>query len=539
MLPFMMAVSVTRRPRSSYGRAYGRRVSVAAAIREAEFYGVWGSVPLDTVGSVPRYQLVLARRNMVREITVLQVGQCGNQIGRRFWTELLHESAQHQDGKCLNYDTAMSAFFRNVDCRHEPETQLDIGSELSSLRARALLIDTEQGVLSETLRDPLVGDLFKEKQLVKDSDGAGNNWAHGFAVYGPKHQDKIEEATRCALEACDSPQAFLCIHSVGGGTGSGLGSFVLELLRDNFPGMCRLSASVYPSGRDEDVITAPYNAVLATQRLTHAADCIVPLENHAMQSLSSTRVHAESPQSRRCGFDEVNDVAAQLLSHLTAGARYSGRLNIDINEISTNLVPFAPLKYITAGFAPLLAREWETKSWPSGCLYDTTTSPGLARQMPRLFSDACAPPSKLIATPHVRDSFKASTLACALFARGNIVFADIVAASERLRSSFKLPGWNPDGLKVGLCTVPPLRVSSAVLCLENSTAIARNFENLRARFNKLHQAKAMLHHYTRYIDADSIKGALSDLDELISTYNTAFNRPPSLRIRSCSTRKVN
>ena len=30
----------TRRPRSSYGRAYGRRVSAAAAIREAELYGV-------------------------------------------------------------------------------------------------------------------------------------------------------------------------------------------------------------------------------------------------------------------------------------------------------------------------------------------------------------------------------------------------------------------------------------------------------------------------------------------------------------------
>ncbi len=40
MLPFMMAVSVTRRPRSPYGRAYGRRVSAAAAIREAELYGV-------------------------------------------------------------------------------------------------------------------------------------------------------------------------------------------------------------------------------------------------------------------------------------------------------------------------------------------------------------------------------------------------------------------------------------------------------------------------------------------------------------------
>ena len=65
MLPFMMAVSVTRRPRSSYGRAYGRRVSAAAAIGERSCLAHWG--PDDTLtgqnsrDTPPLYLVPLAR----------------------------------------------------------------------------------------------------------------------------------------------------------------------------------------------------------------------------------------------------------------------------------------------------------------------------------------------------------------------------------------------------------------------------------------------------------------------------------------------
>jgi tubulin epsilon len=93
---------------------------------------------------------------MVREMVTVQVGQCGNQIGRRFWAELLHEAAAQQQASGGagggTYDAAMSAFFRNVDARYEPPAELAVGAPLSSLRARALLIDTEEGVVSETLR---------------------------------------------------------------------------------------------------------------------------------------------------------------------------------------------------------------------------------------------------------------------------------------------------------------------------------------------------------------------------------------------------
>lgn len=37
-------------------------------------------------------------------------------------------------------------------------------------------------------------------------------------------------------ESCDSLQTFVMMHSIGGGTGSGVGSYILELLHVSTPG---------------------------------------------------------------------------------------------------------------------------------------------------------------------------------------------------------------------------------------------------------------------------------------------------------------
>lgn len=455
---------------------------------------------------------------MVREVVIVQVGQCGNQIGRRFWTEQLNEAVVGGRTDGGFYESAMSALFRNVDVRYTPAVELSIGSVLSTLRARAIMIDTEQGVVSETFRDPIIGDLFEEAQLITDTSGAGNNWAHGYMVYGRTHGDDVEEATRRVLEGCDSPQAFIFLHSICGGTGSGLGSFVLEQLQDFFPELCRLNVAVFPSGNDEDVITAPYNAVLSMQQLTQVSDSVIPLENSAMLKYCSRHTHLESlplAKKRSTGFDEVNDVAAQFLSHLMAGTRYSGDLNVDVNEISTNLVPFPQLKYLTASFAPL------SSTWPEAKIQHYRCDPTkMNKEVQRLIYNAFAPDSKLVAT-HENEGANEITLACALLARGDVVSTDMMVATECLKPKHFLPDWNPDGFKIGICASPPPRSPSAVLCLENSTAIMRNFEKLRGRFNKLFQARAMLHHYTSFVEEDVIRDALYGLDQLIHSYKTA------------------
>lgn len=305
----------------------------------------------------------------MRETIVVQVGQCGNQIGNMFWSYMLQEHENTPDT-----DDALSAFFRFA-----PER-----SGVLAMKARALLIDMECGPLQETMRGPL-GSLFDETQYVMDVYGSGNNWAHGFAEYGPKYRDSFEEGLRRNAEHCDSLQTFLITHSLGGGTGSGVGTFMLGLIDELYPEIYRFSTCVFPS-EDDDVVTSPYNSILATRELIEHADCIFPLDNHALQNFAQLerqqRLKKEggnnsssnntttgqynptlppaagvSSKYKDRGFDDMNNVAARMLCHLTASSRFHGDMNVDMNEICTNLVPFPQLNFLMTSLSPQRANS--------------------------------------------------------------------------------------------------------------------------------------------------------------------------------------
>src|SRR5439155_1708890 len=107
---------------------------------------------------------------------VVQVGQCGSQIGCRFWDLALQEHASLMSStnskKCI-YDSSLSAFFRNID--ETKKISLSYPSSIHTLKARAVLVDMEEGVLRSILSSPL-RDLFDGEQFIRDVSGAGNNW---------------------------------------------------------------------------------------------------------------------------------------------------------------------------------------------------------------------------------------------------------------------------------------------------------------------------------------------------------------------------
>ena len=81
-----------------------------------------------------------------------QLGQCGNQVGCRFWEMALREHAAHNAGG--RYDEPLSSFFANRDSRSD----LPVGDgrgPIRTLKARAVLVDMEEGVLGELQRGPL------------------------------------------------------------------------------------------------------------------------------------------------------------------------------------------------------------------------------------------------------------------------------------------------------------------------------------------------------------------------------------------------
>lgn len=66
------------------------------------------------------------------------------------------------------------------------------------------------------------------------------------------------------------------LHSISGGTGSGLGSLMLEKLNDRYPKKLTQTYSVFPNNETAaDVVVQPYNSVLSLKRLTQNADCVV------------------------------------------------------------------------------------------------------------------------------------------------------------------------------------------------------------------------------------------------------------------------
>ena len=282
----------------------------------------------------------------MRETVCVHVGQWGNQIGNQFWNQLLHEHEKTPDN-----DEALSAFFRFAPQR----------DGTVAMKARALLVDMECGPLQETMRGPL-GALFDETQFVMDVSGSGNNFAQGHYMYGPQYREKFIEGIRRNAEHCDSLQTFLVTHSLGGGTGSGVGTYMLGMLSDEYPKICRFSTCVYPS-ENNDVVTSPYNVMLATSELIEHADCVFPLDNTALFAFSQREKtgkkggqqkdeeppHASgvaSKRSRDKGFDAINGVAARMLCHLTSSSRFHGEMNVDLNEIYTNLVPYPRLHFL-------------------------------------------------------------------------------------------------------------------------------------------------------------------------------------------------
>jgi tubulin gamma len=66
------------------------------------------------------------------------------------------------------------------------------------------------------------------------------------------------------------------LHSIAGGTGSGLGSFLLEALNDRYPKKLIQTYSVFPNNNEtSDVVVQPYNSLLSLKRLTENADSVV------------------------------------------------------------------------------------------------------------------------------------------------------------------------------------------------------------------------------------------------------------------------
>ena len=111
---------------------------------------------------------------------------------------------------------------------------------------RSILFDLEPGVIDAVKASPL-GTLFRPDNMIHQQAGAGNNWAKGHYTEGAEMIDQVLDAVRKEAENTGCLQGFQICQSIGGGTGSGMGTLLISKIREEYPDRMMYTYTVIPS----------------------------------------------------------------------------------------------------------------------------------------------------------------------------------------------------------------------------------------------------------------------------------------------------
>ena len=112
-----------------------------------------------------------------------------------------------------------------------------------------------------------------------------NYRAKGHYTEGAELIEEILDVVRKEAEQCDLLQGMQLCHSLGGGTGSGLGTLLLSKIREEYPDRMMCTFSVVPSPKVSDTVVEPYNACLSVHQLVENADEVFCIDNEALYDI--------------------------------------------------------------------------------------------------------------------------------------------------------------------------------------------------------------------------------------------------------------
>merc|ERR1712152_121452 len=328
--------------------------------------------------------------------------------------------------------------------------------------------------------------IFHPDFLLPGKEDAANNFARGHGTVGKEMIDKVNDRLRKLVDNCDNVQGFVVNHSVGGGTGSGMGSLMLERMAVDYRKKPKLGFEVYPSPTISTCVVEPYNALLTTHWLTDHTEISVVLDNEAIYEICQKHLDIKRPS-----YDTLNRLISKSISSMTASLRFGGELNVDLNEFQTNLVPFPRLHFMITSMAPVTTEK--KKETAKNDIQGITEECFAARNFFAKIADFDAEEDKYMAV--------------SVNYRGNVKAKEANATVQWLKTNKKVTfvEWVPTGFKVGLNEVPAARVGDHdetalfdrnVVMIGNNTAISRVFsERIAKKYDLMYSQRAFVHWY--------------------------------------------
>jgi len=422
----------------------------------------------------------------MREIVHVQTGQCGNQIGSKFWEVISDEHGIDPTG---TYNGTNDLQLERINVYY---------NEAAARRyvPRAVLVDLEPGTMDSVRAGPY-GQLFRPDNFIFGQNGAGNNWAKGYYTEGAELVDSVLDIVRKEAENCDCLQGFQITHSLGGGTGSGMGSLIISKIREEYPDRMMCTFSVVPSPKVSDTVVEPYNATLTVHQLVENADETFCIDNEALYDICLRTLKLQNPT-----YGDLNHLISVVMSGITTSIRFPGQLNADLRKLAVNMVPFPRLHFFMVGFAPLTSRGSQA--------YRALTIPELTAQL----FDA----KNMMAAADPRHG---RYLTVAAIFRGRISMKEVEQqmVTIQTKNSSYFVEWIPSNVKTAVCDIPPKGLKMAATFIGNSTAIQELFRRISLQFSSMFKRKAFMHWYTgEGMDEMEFTEAESNMNDIISEY---------------------
>merc|ERR1711862_560847 len=140
------------------------------------------------------------------------------------------------------------------------------------------------------------------------------------------------------MGGCDCLQGFQIAHSLGGGTGSGMGTLLISKVREEYPDRIMETFSIIPSPKVSDTVVEPYNAVLSFHQLVENADECMLLDNEALYDICFRTLKLTTPT-----YGDLNHlVCSHERCHLLPPVPWTAQLRLAQNCGELDPFPSSP-----------------------------------------------------------------------------------------------------------------------------------------------------------------------------------------------------
>ncbi|KYN98637.1 delta tubulin, putative [Plasmodium reichenowi] len=203
---------------------------------------------------------------------------------------------------------------------------------------------------------------FNKSNYICGLNGSGNNWAYGFYVHGKNICEDFINIINKEFEKNESKESIdniLLFHSLAGGSGSGLSSYISYILKDEYPKTNLFNICILPYMFGE-ISVQSLNTILCLSSLYDSSDGLILIENDKFE-LMCKRINNDE----NINLEEINKYISLFLAYNIgfpidlSNSNYNNNCNYCniMNYILSDLCCHPNYKLLSTRYLPQVFKE--------------------------------------------------------------------------------------------------------------------------------------------------------------------------------------